>query len=89
MAITILNQGIEDGQGSELAVQVSIFEFLANGTGSLGWARSLEVDSFDKLGDAAEIIFGECLTRQTFDVDRDSRVGLLFWAVSECTRRSY
>lgn len=70
-------------------MQVSILEFLANGTGSLGWTRSLKVDGFDKLGDAAEIVFGECLTRQTFDVDRDSRVRLLFWAISEWTGRSY
>lgn len=70
-------------------MQVSIFEFLANGTGSLSRTGSLEVDGFDKLGDTAEIVFGKGFTRQSFDVDRDGRVGFLFWPVSECAGRSY
>lgn len=70
-------------------MQVSIFEFLANGTGCLGRTRSLEVDCFDKLGNTAEIVFGECFTRQSFDVDRNGRVRFLFWPVSECMGRSY
>lgn len=85
----ILNQSIEDGKGSELTMQVSIFEFLANGTSCLSRTGSLEVDGFDKLGNAAEIVFGVCFARQSLDIDRDGRVRFLFWPVSECLGRSY
>jgi hypothetical protein len=73
----ILDEAVEKSQGTQLAVQIAVLELLPDGTGSLGGSRVLEVDDLDEVRDAAEVVDGDGLTRESLDGHRDCRVGLL------------
>ena len=61
-------------------MQVSIFELLPDGSGSLNRAGVLEIDNLDEVGDAAEVILWDGLACQPLDCNGDGRIGFLLWA---------
>ena len=73
----ILDEAVEDVQGTELTVKVSVLELLPDGTGGLGGARVLEINDFDEIRDAAEVIDGHRLTRESLNRHCHCRVRLL------------
>lgn len=73
----ILDEAVEESQGTQLTVQIAVLELLPDGTGGLGGTRVLEVDDLDEVRDTAEVIYGDGLTRESLDGHGDCRVGFL------------
>lgn len=78
----ILDQAVQDGQSSELAMDVAVLELLANGAGSLCGARSLQLDDFYKVWDATHVIFIICLGGQRLNAHCDGGIWFLLSSVS-------
>lgn len=76
-ASRVLDQAVEDDEGTQLAVDVAVLELLADGARSLGGARGLDGDDLDELGDAAEVIFLVGLGGEGLDRDGYGREGFL------------
>ena len=72
-----MDEAVEDVQGTELTVKVSVLELLPDGTGGLGGACVLEINDFDEIRDATEVINGYRLTRESLDGHGDCRVRFL------------
>ncbi len=72
-----MDEAVENVQGTELTVKVTVLELLPDGTGGLGRARVLEINDFDEIRDAAEVINGYRLTCESLDGHGDCRVRFL------------
>lgn len=80
----ILDQAVEQDQGTDLAVHVAVLELLADGARGLRGARGLDGDDFDEIGDAADVFLFVGLGGERLDGDRDGGIGLLLeWALAE------
>lgn len=52
----VLDETIQEDQGSDLSMNIAILELLADGSRSLAGARGLELDDFNEVGDAAQVL---------------------------------
>lgn len=79
---SVLDQAIEEGQSSQLAVDAAVLELLPDGARCLSWPGGLQLDNLYEVGDPAEIILLVGLTRQLFHSNSDSREWLLLQGTS-------
>lgn len=74
---SILDQTIEKGESTKLAVNVAILELLSNSPGSFCGTSGLKLDSLHKIRDPTQVIFLKPLTRELLDSNGDGGVGFL------------
>jgi hypothetical protein len=76
----ILDQAVEDEERAQLAVDVAVLELLADAPRGLGGACGLELDDFDELKNAGEVLLFVRLGGQVLDRDGDGGVGMFLVA---------
>lgn len=73
----VLNEAVEDDEGAQLAVHVTVLELLAEGAGRLRGPCRLQADDLDEVRDAAEVVLLVGLGCEVLDGDGDRREGFL------------
>ena len=80
------DEGVHDGQGTQLSVSAAILEFLAQSAGGFRRTGRLELDDLDKIDQAAQVVLLIRLGREDLDLGGDSRVRLFLKGEVSTTR---
>lgn len=71
----ILDQGVEDGQGAKLSMNITILQLLPEGAGSLGGPGVLDVNHVDEFWKSTQIILGDTGVGHLVDHYGHGRIG--------------